>query len=152
MLVCICNIVKWVYTCVCEFVWVMCACRLVCVKRKSPIQSPVWERGSTLSHSAGGKLLSLSFGGGKICISCHPPFSFFFCRLRSRTEAAGSSSSEEIGENAAQSCCLPPGTTQSRSHMCCTVETKSSRNPVHVGHWSGMPLACDRLLALIRFH
>lgn len=56
----------------CDCVWVMSACRPVCVKRKSPIQCPVcvWERGSTLSHSAGGKLLSLSFGGGTICIFC----------------------------------------------------------------------------------
>lgn len=66
---------------VCVTVWIMHVCRPVCVKRKTPIQSPVCvcERGggSTLSHSAGGKLLSFSFGSSTICISCHPPFSFF---------------------------------------------------------------------------
>lgn len=113
-----------------------CVCMQASVRQKKESHSKswvVWERGSSLSHSAGGKLLSLSFGGGIICISCHPPFSFFSCRLRSTTEAAGSLSSEEISENSALSCCLPPGTTLSHRYGFYTVETKPSRSPVHVG-------------------
>lgn len=74
-------------------VWVWCVHSGQCVcKERVPFKVLcVWEGGgSTLLHSAGGKLLSLSFGGATICISCHPPFSFFSRCLRSRTEAAGS--------------------------------------------------------------
>lgn len=49
--------VKSVYTYVCVIGWVMCACKPVCVKRKSPIQSPVsvcvcvCGRGGALFHT-----------------------------------------------------------------------------------------------------
>lgn len=88
--------------CVCVTVWAMRVCARQCVsKERLPfkVRSVCGRGGGTLSHSAGGKLLSFSFGSSIICISCHPPFSFFSCRLRSRTETAGSSSSEGVGEN-----------------------------------------------------
>lgn len=124
-----------VYTCVCvcDCVGDVCTQASVCQKKESHSKSCVErERGSSLSLPADGKLLCLSFGGGTICISCHPPFSFFSRRLRIRTEAAGSSSSEEISENSAQSCCLPPGTTLNHRYGSRTAETKGSRSPVHV--------------------
>lgn len=56
----------------------MCAGQCVSKERLPFKVLCVCERGgSTLSHSAGGKLLSFSFGSSTICISCHPPFSFF---------------------------------------------------------------------------
>lgn len=67
--------------CVCVTVWEMRVCvhASVCQKKDSHSRSRVCVGvgGGTLSHSAGGKLLSFSFGSSIICISCHPPFSFF---------------------------------------------------------------------------
>lgn len=57
----------------------VCVCRPVCQKKDSHSKVLcvcVWEKGGALFH--GGKLLSCSFGSSAICISCHPPFSFFF--------------------------------------------------------------------------
>lgn len=73
---------------------------------------------------------------------------FFSCRLRYRTEAAGSSSSEEISENAGQGCCLSSGLTQSHSRGRSTVETKSSCS---IGNLSRMLLDCERLLRDVEY-
>lgn len=137
----------------CVAVWVSHVRRPLFVKRKSPIQSLVcvWERGSALSHSAGGKLLSFSFGSCPICISCHPPFSFLFLsrRLRSRTESAGSSKlKREPVKNSAPSRRQPPRLNSRPKDL-----VQNSADYVVCGScWSAVLPSSDRLLVLIRFH